>query len=90
MTNEACRQRQLEVHLCVLQWPYLEAQGNLPDILKKALSAFEEVRSWPLLSSDCSTSVSLLFMLCDLANYCVTLDNVVFGFCLTSVNNGNF
>ncbi|KAK7099199.1 hypothetical protein V1264_003379 [Littorina saxatilis] len=25
------------------EWPYLEAQGNLPDILKKALSAFEEL-----------------------------------------------
>ncbi|KAL8614071.1 hypothetical protein ACOMHN_026288 [Nucella lapillus] len=25
------------------EWPYLEAQGNLPEILKKALSSFEEL-----------------------------------------------
>jgi hypothetical protein len=30
------------VFVC-LQYPYLEAQGNLPDILKKALISFDEV-----------------------------------------------
>ena len=29
--------------LPTLQYPYLEAQGNLPDIFKKSLSAFEDV-----------------------------------------------
>lgn len=27
----------------MFQYPYLEAQGNLPDILKKALIHFDEV-----------------------------------------------
>ena len=76
--NQTSSQCQFEVHPSLLQWPYLEAQGTLPEILKKALSAFEEVRNC-LTFGDCSYIYCLAFwLLLDLTGYSLTsVDNVM-------------